>query len=368
MAIDAAGNTILNQISSSYTVKDTEEEEDYLGRQDFLTMLVAQLENQDPLNPMEGSDFSAQLAQFSSLEQLINLNDSMESLAETMVNSTATDGTDYIGKQVTGDANSIEVSDGAVSTGYYNLDESADVMVVIYNSDGDAVKTLYPGQQDEGTHSVTWSGTDDNGDSVDDGTYTYYVLADSGSGYSYVSTTVTGIVEGVYYSNGKPYLEVDGSLLSVDSVTEVTNASTTSEETETSIVDYLGTDITTSSPLAYVYDGYISGNSVTFDLDNQEDVSITVYNSSGKAVNSMTLAADDTSTGTNTVYWDGTDDSGEAAENGLYTFSVSTSSSGTLDTSISDAVSGIKVYNGSQYLVLEDSGALAAISSVTEIN
>ena len=83
MTISSTGNSSLDKITGSYQSSDTEKtsKEDALGRDAFLTMLVAQLQNQDPLNPMDGTDFSAQLAQFSQLEQLINLNDSMDNLA-----------------------------------------------------------------------------------------------------------------------------------------------------------------------------------------------------------------------------------------------------------------------------------------------
>lgn len=84
MAINATGNSSLDALSSSYKSTVTENDEDVLGRDAFLTMLVAQLKNQDPLNPMEGSDFSAQLAQFSQLEQLMSLNDTMEALQTNM--------------------------------------------------------------------------------------------------------------------------------------------------------------------------------------------------------------------------------------------------------------------------------------------
>ena len=79
---DAIGNSSLAKLASSYKTNDTEKkaEEDYLGREAFLKMLVAQLQNQDPLNPMEGSDFSAQLAQFSSLEQMNNISQQMTSM------------------------------------------------------------------------------------------------------------------------------------------------------------------------------------------------------------------------------------------------------------------------------------------------
>ena len=98
MSVISTGNSSLDQITSSYQSyeKDKTEKEDTLGMDAFLTMLVAQLQNQDPLNPMEGSDFSAQLAQFSQLEQLINLNGTMESLGTSFGQNSEGDVLGYI--------------------------------------------------------------------------------------------------------------------------------------------------------------------------------------------------------------------------------------------------------------------------------
>ena len=74
--VDVGWNARLVPVPTATTIV----QQDPLGRDAFLTMLVAQLQNQDPLNPMEGSDFSAQLAQFSSLEQLFKVNDNLENI------------------------------------------------------------------------------------------------------------------------------------------------------------------------------------------------------------------------------------------------------------------------------------------------
>ena len=71
-----------------------------LGKEDFLTLLVAQLQNQDPMNPEDATEFTAQLAQFSSLEQLFNINESMESLASAQIQSDRFATMDLIGKTV----------------------------------------------------------------------------------------------------------------------------------------------------------------------------------------------------------------------------------------------------------------------------
>lgn len=368
MGIDATGSSSLNKLASAYQTKDSEkaEKEDYLGREDFLTMLVAQLQNQDPLNPMEGSDFSAQLAQFSSLEQLINMNTSLESMTEAFKSRSDIDVSGFIGKEVTGVVDSIEVSDGKFSGGHYKLAETSDVMITIYNADGHSVKTLYAGQKGEGSHAISWDGTDKSGEKVPDGSYSYEVLANNGYGYVNAPTTVSGVVEAVIYQNGKPYLQVDGMLLDPDSLVQM-KASAEEAETPMSPLDYLGKEINYSETVVGVEGGAVSGNGIKFNLASPEDVSLQVFDSSGNEVMQIDIPAEDIVSGDNSFSWNGMDSEGNPVSDGLYTYTVS-GSSGSADISGTGEVSGIKYINGTQYLTLADSGDLVRISSITGVN
>src|SRR3989339_625460 len=367
MTISSTGNSSLDKITGSYQSSDTEKtsKEDALGRDAFLTMLVAQLQNEDPLNPMDGTDFSAQLAQFSQLEQLINLNDSMDNLAASSGKNSERDAVSYIGKQVTGNVDTMTVDEGAVSGGFYSLSKAADVMVSIADADGKTVKTLYPGQQATGSHLISWDGTDNNGDAVEDGTYTYTVLANTGSGYKEVPSSITGTVSGVAYNNGKPYLVVQGILLDPDSVTAVANidASGGSE----SALSYLGKTVTSNSPIILMEDGDVSGDELSFNLDAKNDVTINIYDVYDELVKTINVSAADTVAGENKVEWNGLSNTGYKAEDGLYYYTVKADSS-FAKTPVSEEVSGIKYVNGGQYLVMKDSGRLVALSAITGIN
>jgi flagellar basal-body rod modification protein FlgD len=370
MTISSTGNSSLDKISSSYQSSDTEKtkKDDALGRDAFLTMLVAQLENQDPLNPMDGTDFSAQLAQFSQLEQLINLNDSMDSLAASFGEDSEGDAVSYIGKQVTGDVNIMTVDEGAVSGGFYNLSKAADVMISIADADGKTVKTLYPGQQATGSHLISWDGTDNNGDAVEDGSYTYTVLANTGSGYAAVPSSITGTVSGVAYNNGKPYLVVQGILLDLESVTAVSNiGGTTGSDSADSALSYIGKTVTSNSPIVLVEDGDVSGDKLNFKLDAQNEVTLKIYDVYDELVKTITVSADDTVAGENKIEWNGISDSGYKVEDGLYYYTAKADSS-YAKTPVSEEVSGIKYMNGGQYLVMKDSGRLISLSSITGIN
>ncbi len=368
MGIDVTGSSSLQKLASAYKTDDSQkaEKEDYLGREDFLTMLVAQLQNQDPLNPMEGSDFSAQLAQFSSLEQLINMNESIESMVTAFNERSDTDVSAFIGKEVTGTVDSIEVSGGTFSGGYYNLAQTSDVMLTIYNEEGNTVRTLYPGQQGPGSHSISWDGTDNSGNQVADGSYSYDVLANNGYGYVSTPTTVTGTVEAVSYQNGKPYLLVDGMLVDPDSLLQV-KASDTDDEPAMSALDYLGKEISYSESVVAVEGGVVSGGGLTFNLSVPEDVVLQLFDASGEEVNRIEISADNTLSGENRVPWSGMDSEGTQVSNGIYSYKV-TSSSGSVEISGTGEVSGIRYLNGTQYLSLADSGDLVRISSITGVN
>jgi len=370
MTITATGNSSLDHINISYQSSEQEKSQksDALGQDAFLTMLVAQLQNQDPLNPMEGSEFSAQLAQFSQLEQLINLNDSMDSFAKAFTEGSEGDAVDYLGKQVTGNVDFMNVQEGTVSGGFYNLGQPADVMITITDTNGKTVKTLYEGQQNSGSHVISWDGTDNSGKAVKDGSYKYVVLANTGYGFTEVPSTVTGKVEGVTYNNGKPYLVVQGILLDPESLTAVVDIKDNNGSgTTDSAINYLGKTISSNSPIVLVEDGAVSGNDLAFNLDSQQDVTLKIYDAFDELVRTITLSLDDTVGGENMVQWDGLVDSGYQASDGLYYYTVKTAD-GYVKTPVSEEVSGIKYMNGSQYLVLNDTGRLVALSSITGIN
>lgn len=368
MPISSSGNASLDKLSSSYQSDDSKKSEksDDLGRDAFLTMLVAQLQNQDPLNPMDGTDFSAQLAQFSQLEQLMNLNDGMESLTNSFDSDSDKDLISYVGKQVTGDVDTMQVKAGEVSGGFFSLSTPADVVVEIVDSSGMTVKRLGQGTKDVGSHVISWDGTNEEGTAVDDGAYTFNVLANTGSGYNKVSNSVTGTVDGVAYSDGKAYLVVQGILMDAANLTSVRNIQDDSTPVN-SAMDYLGKTITSSQPIIEITAGTVQGGDLSFQLEKQEAVKVNVFDVFDKLVRTIEIDADNTTGGDNTVTWDGIGDDGFGAANGLYYYKVQ-SDSGTAKISVKEEVSGIKKANNTQFLVLKDSGRLVSLSSITGVD
>ncbi len=186
-----------------------------LGRDDFLKMLVAQLKNQDPLNPASGTDFAAQLAQFSSLEQLNNLNDGIKNLGLYQMNSGSLQAVSLIGKEVsTSGGNTFTVSGGTVNLQYRLASNAENVTVSVLDSSGAAVETIQMGAQSAGLNQVSWTGPD--------GTYSYRVTTlESDGSVSNGETLLTGNVAAVSFRDGSIYLTVEGQEVSFNDVLSV---------------------------------------------------------------------------------------------------------------------------------------------------
>lgn len=194
-----------------------------LGRDEFMTLLVAQLKNQDPLNPMEGQEFSAQLAQFSSLEQLFNLNDGLANIKNVLLSQENDRSLDYVGKTVKSYSNNLFKKDGSVDPCLYHIEGDANVAITVYDQSGAEVFSTQDGWQQAGEHSFQWDGRNAKGVTLPDGTYTYQVVATDGNGFAITSQTyVAGEVTGVSYRTGDPYLVIKDRMINPAKVIEVT--------------------------------------------------------------------------------------------------------------------------------------------------
>ena len=201
-----------------------------LGREDFLKLLVEQLKHQDPLNPLESTDFTAQLAQFSSLEQLFGMNEALTGIQETLHSQNEENILDLIGKTVKTDDNAIIIKDGNIVSGSYLLEDMADVTISIYDSNGSEIKKINIGAQDAKEYDVPWDGMDESGNLVEDGIYTFEVLAKNDAGkYVSVNTYTTGEVTGVTFEYGIPCLMIGDRLISTEqAIIEITKTVKTS--------------------------------------------------------------------------------------------------------------------------------------------
>ncbi len=179
-----------------------------LGKDDFLKLLVAQLKNQDPLNPSDATEFTAQLAQFSSLEQLTNLNDSMQQLGSLSGDMERMSALGLIGKQVVAETGQFEMIENQQVTLGYRLDATAEeVSVHILDRNGNTVATLPDAEPGAGEHFIIWDGRNDAGEQLPAGDYSVAVVAlDSDEKMMPVTTMVKGTVAAVTTENGRSEL------------------------------------------------------------------------------------------------------------------------------------------------------------------
>jgi flagellar basal-body rod modification protein FlgD len=218
----ANANALTNAVSS----------DEELGKDAFLRLLTLQLQNQDPLDPVKNEDFVAQLAQFSSLEQLTSINETLgadQGVAATDSVRIAIDSNTAVGlmgREVQVSSNSIDYSgDGSKRIGY-NLEGPADnVTIRISDSAGNVIRTLVNGNPEQGNASIVWDGKDAEGDEVSSGTYQLVPSANYQGAPVEVASGAAGTVTGVRYQDGLPILITDEGETPLYAVTRVTEGS-----------------------------------------------------------------------------------------------------------------------------------------------
>jgi len=197
-----------------------------LGKNEFLQLLVAQLQNQDPINPMEGTEFAAQLAQFNSVEQLINVNTGIAELSQAqqvmsngLNNSLASS---LAGKTVKVFGNQVSGGDNGSTGISIKLNQLAsDVEILVRDANGTVVSTDNLQNLGEGEHQWSWNGKTDDGRRVPEGTYTIEVNARNGDENVSALTFTEGVVERVKFTGEGIKLLVNGVLMSLGDVEEI---------------------------------------------------------------------------------------------------------------------------------------------------
>ena len=189
--------------------------QDTLDQMDFLQMLMAQLRAQDPMNPLEGHEYAAQLASFSSVQELQGIQEALEeSINMNLLMTQSINGNlaaALVGKTVRAQNNTINI-DGAGADLRYTLGEAVtNIQIEVRDADGSVIRTLSGTAQSAGDAALYWDGRDTNGNRVPNGAYTFDVSASNADGSSVSATTyVEGIVTAINYAGGQVTLTVNG--------------------------------------------------------------------------------------------------------------------------------------------------------------
>ena len=182
-----------------------------MDKDDFMTLLLKQLSHQDPLNPMDSAQFTSQLTEFSSLEELTNIKDSLEGVLayqQSMQNATVAN---LIDKSVETDGDSFYMQDNA-EVGYVLDSDAASVSISVYDSSGVKVWSGEAGEHMAGVNTFNWNGKDFEGNQLPAGQYSFGIDAKDLSGNVIGSSTIEkGLVTGISFEDGLTYLTLDGN-------------------------------------------------------------------------------------------------------------------------------------------------------------
>jgi flagellar basal-body rod modification protein FlgD len=181
-----------------------------ISKIDFMTLLVAQIQNQDPLSPMDNAQFTSQITEFTMLEEMETMNASLE---ENLIVGQAINNTSMlslVGKSVTVEGNGTWVEGGAVSENVIASEGAGRAVIEVTDATGHVVAT-YERDVTQGLNDVTWDGRLDNGELAADGKYSISVSVTNNSEDEIPFTTLmTGPVEGLRYENNQAVVMVGG--------------------------------------------------------------------------------------------------------------------------------------------------------------
>jgi flagellar basal-body rod modification protein FlgD len=225
----------------------------------FFKLLITQLQNQDPTNPMDGTEFTAQLAQFSQLEKLDTMNSSLGYLQLYLASLNNAQTVDFIGKEIKARGNAVELAAGGSADLSYSLAGDAhSVTIEIYDKDEQLVRSLTLQPQNVGDQTENWDGNDSNGHHVGAGVYTFEVkAADADGGVVESSTYLTGAVDSVTFEDGITYLLVGGRKVAIGDIITVKdreevspNQAPSTGGTTMEVLRGIGTFVKNAAPLA----------------------------------------------------------------------------------------------------------------------
>jgi flagellar basal-body rod modification protein FlgD len=202
----SSANSAMNQLSGNFDM--------------FLQMLTTQLQNQDPLDPMDTSQFTQQLVEYSQVEQQIDTNTNLQTLISQGTSQSAAYATGYLGKTVTVTGGQGSLSGGEAQWTYNLATAATSTTLTVSDAKGNVVYTG-PGQTSAGNNVFNWNGEDNQGNPLPDGTYTLSVSASAGGQTVTTSVSSTGTVNEVDMSNGTPQLLIGAMEVPLSSISSV---------------------------------------------------------------------------------------------------------------------------------------------------
>ena len=218
----------------------------------FLTMLITQVQHQDPLDPMENTEFTSQLAQINTVEQLQSVNQNLGYLQLYMASINNSQALDFIGREIIAEGDTAYWNGNTPSLINYTLNSNAASTVVnIHDAGGQLVNSIHQGEQEKGTHEVLWNGTYSNGNTAPEGNYRFEVMATDFEGNPVSSIPMlTGVVDGITFEEGVSYVTVGDQKIAIGDIVEIRNRQEIPEEEENSTMEEILESIETITETA----------------------------------------------------------------------------------------------------------------------
>lgn len=208
MAIDPFGTGNVTGAGTTASSSMSQLSEDY---ESFITLLTAQIQNQNPLEPMDSTTFISQLAQLSQVEQSVAVNDNLEGISSQLSSMSAIAGLNLIGRSVVAPTEQLALEAGGTAVASYRLaGEASNVSMSIVSADGTLLRS-YDGLSGSAgeLHNVTWDGMDYEGLPLPEGSYYMVVSASDAAGNSVPAQTYAASrVTGMTYENGLATLQM----------------------------------------------------------------------------------------------------------------------------------------------------------------
>ncbi len=198
-----------------------------LGRDAFLKLLVTQLKYQDPTSPMDDKEMTAQLAQFSSLESLNNIDKGIEDISSKLDDKSIFSGINFLNTEIKAPGHEISKQGKDISNVTYTLKgDTARTYVNIFDQSGNILNTVELGPKKAGSYSFTWDGKDFNGNKAPDGKYVVSFGGEDKNGKSVlIDTQVYGKVVAITKRDNNIYLRLaDGREIAMDQVSDVSTS------------------------------------------------------------------------------------------------------------------------------------------------
>ncbi len=222
-----------------------------LDKDAFFKLMLAQLKNQDPTNPLKSHEMAAQLASFSSLEQMQNMNTTLTEMKNGQKPAEQFQALSLIGKSVGGDSSKLVRAKGDKDHDFkFNLPmDSSDVTVQVKNQDGEAIRKYDLKNLKTGPNKIMWNGKDDRDLPMPPGEYTFSIEAKGSNGNKIaVKTDFSGVITGVNYTSEGPVLMIGNQTIRLKDVRKIQDPSLMSNDQN--IKDVTAQDLKKEAPVA----------------------------------------------------------------------------------------------------------------------